>query len=156
MQITPISPQNTIRNRWILVAVESVSKWVIAKPHREALTNNVIQFFRDEIIAFSGIPADIVIDRGQNFLSNAMERFLQEGGIVHRKTSPYHPQSNGQVERVNKNIGSLIRKAMITFGGHWDDYLQHAVFVCRATKHSTTGFSPFFLLFGVEARISGS
>jgi len=147
--------ESTSKNKWIIVAVESLSKWVVAKALPNALSETVVEFLLNDIVRCFGVPQEIVSDQGKNFMSECVRRFNAALGIKHNRTTAYHPQSNGAVERVNKSIVSLIRKSIMCTGGNWEDHLARAVFTCRVVKHSATGFSPFFLLFGQEALTPG-
>lgn len=142
-------------NTSVLVAVEFASKWVIAKAVKHQLAEGIVDFIEDEIIQNFGVPVEIITDQGRNFLSDVVAKLTQRRAIIHKRTTAYHPQTNGGVERVNKTLISLIRKVLIEKGGDWEDHLAKAVFTTRITKHASTGFSPFEILFGQQPRIRG-
>ena len=68
------------------------------------------------------------------------------------RTSPYHPQTDGLVERFNKTLKALLRKLVSKEGRDWDRLLSYVLFAYREVPQSTTGFSPFKLLYGREVR----
>ena len=68
------------------------------------------------------------------------------------RTSPYHPQTDGVVERFNKTLKSMLKKVAIQEGKDWDKMIPYVLFAYREVPHSSTGFSPFELLYGREVR----
>jgi len=142
-------------NNCVIVAVEFVSKWVIVKALPNQLAENVVDFLYSEIVTMFGVPEEIISDQGTNFMSRCVAEFNRRLLINHKRTTAYHPRSNGAVERVNKNVVSLIRKCLMSSQGEWEQYISKVVFTCRVVKHASTGFSPFEVLFGREPRLPG-
>jgi len=98
-----------------------------------------------------GIPEEILTDNGSNFVSKLTETLLQALGIRHLKTSPYHPQTNGMIERWHRVLKTTLKKAGDA-EKTWDLLLPMVLFACRDAPHSATGFSPHELLFGRPMR----
>ena len=74
--------------------------------------------------------------------------------VLKSRTTAYHPASNGACERVNRTIKKGLQKSLNGENlDSWDVLLSHVVFAYNTTEHSTTGFTPYFLMFGEEARI---
>ncbi|GKD34718.1 reverse transcriptase domain-containing protein [Tanacetum coccineum] len=90
-------------NKYILVAVDYVSKWVEA----QALPTNdarvVVKFLRSLFARF-GVPKALISDRGTHFCNSQLEKALQRYGVTHKLSTAYHPQSNGQTEVTNRAI----------------------------------------------------
>ncbi|GJY50471.1 reverse transcriptase domain-containing protein [Tanacetum coccineum] len=90
-------------NKYILVAVDYVSKWVEA----EALPTNdarvVVKFLRKLFSRF-GVPKALISDRGTHFCNPLLEKTLKKYGVTHRLATPYHPQTSGQTENTNRAI----------------------------------------------------
>ena len=98
-----------------------------------------------------GIPAEVLSDRGANFLSSVMKTLFQMLGVAHIKTSPYHPQTDGMLERFHGTLKAMLRKTC-PVAKYWDQWLPYLCFAFRDAPHSATGFSPFELLFGRDVQ----
>jgi hypothetical protein len=96
-----------------------------------------------------GIPTEMLSDNGSVFVSRLTKALMKSLGVTQLLASPYHPQTNGALERWHSTLKAILRK-----GQHphqdWDLLLPYATFASRDTPHSTTGFTPFELLFGRE------
>ena len=90
--------------KYILVAVDYVSKWVVAI----ALANNegtsVIAFLKKNIFSRFGTLREIISDRGSDFCNRLFKRLFEKYGVCHNVSTPYHPQTSGQVEVSNREI----------------------------------------------------
>ena len=91
---------------------------------------------------------ELLSDQGSDFMSELMQIFLNDFGINHIRTSPYHPQSNGACERFNGTLKSMIRSLMDRFPDSWDMALPWVLFAYREVPVETFSCSPFDLLFG--------
>ena len=89
---------------YILVAVDYVSKWVEAIPIRTNDPQEVLQFITRCIFAHYGCPRAIIIDDGSHFINSHFRALLKKYGVHHRIITPYHPQTNGQVEVSNREV----------------------------------------------------
>ena len=103
------------------------------------------------IMSRLSIPKEILSDRGSNFLSSVLKETYRFLGISHSRTAAYRPQSNGSVERFHQTLLQMIRKTIVD-KREWDDMLPFLLFACREVPCSTTGFSPFGLIFGKKVR----
>nr|XP_016502100.1 PREDICTED: uncharacterized protein LOC107820352 [Nicotiana tabacum] len=97
-------------NKYILVAIDYVSKWVeaVAPPTNDA--KGVIEFLKKNIFTRFGTPRAILSDGGTHFCNRAFARLLEKYGVCHKVTTPYHLQSNEQVEVSNREIKSVLTK----------------------------------------------
>jgi transposase InsO family protein len=148
-------PVTRRRNRWILVAVDSTTNWPIARAYPDAKATTVANFLYEEIVLRFGCPQEIVTDRGSQFMSDVVARYTKRIRVNHKFTSAFHPRTNGKVERVNGMIKSMLRKYLHGAIHEWDLYLDSAVWALRIRKHSITGYSPFFLVYGREPVLPG-
>eukprot|EP00253_Pinus_taeda_P016593 PITA_16593 len=114
------------------------------------LKNSVVQFLFEDIFTRFGVPREIVTDQGSQFTSNLMEKLMEEYKIKHRKSTPYHPQENGQVESTNKVLERIITKTVHLHRRDWAEGLPEALWAYRTTWRNTIGHSPYELVYGKE------
>eukprot|EP00253_Pinus_taeda_P026709 PITA_26709 len=138
------------QKKYILVCTDYVTKWVEAKALFSATENSVITFLYEDIFIRFGVPREIVTDQGSQFTSNLMEKLMEEYKIKHKRSTPYHPQINGQVESTNKVLKSIITKTVYLHIRDWAERLPEALWAYRNTWRNTTGHSPYELVYGKE------
>ncbi|KAJ1135233.1 hypothetical protein NDU88_001677 [Pleurodeles waltl] len=97
-------------------------------------------------------PKEIVSDRGTNFMSAYMKSMWDACGVTYKFTTPYHPQSNGLVERFNKTLKGMITGLPEAIRRKWDILLPCLLFAYREVPQKWVGFSPFELLYGYPVR----
>jgi len=102
-----------------------------------------------------GCPYEIFSDRASALLSESLENFLELQTVRHKATTPYHPQTNGMVERMHAMMGHSITTLSNSQPERWEEFLPQTVFAIRVRTHAVTKNSPFFLLYGVSPRIPG-
>ncbi|XP_072316854.1 uncharacterized protein [Eucyclogobius newberryi] len=132
---------------------------VISTPFRRVAMDIVDPLVRSSgghqyILLFSrvGVPDEIVTDQGTNFTSRLMQHFHRQLGITPIKTTPYHPQTDGLVERFNQTLKKMLRKFVADIGRDWDKWLPYLLFAYREVPQASTGFSPFELLYGWDVQ----
>jgi len=145
-------PRTTNGNRYILVAMDYLTKWPEARPLPTATAEVTAHFLYEEIICRHGCPNRILSDRGTHFNNRMIEHLLKTFNIKHILSSPYHPQTNGLVERFNRTLCESLAK-LVRHSDEWDKYVAPVLFAYRSSKHSTTKITPFFLTYGREARL---
>eukprot|EP00253_Pinus_taeda_P035613 PITA_35613 len=147
--IGPINPPSK-QKKYILVCTDYVTKWVEAKALVSATENSVVNFLYEDIFTCFGVPREFVTDKGSQFTSNLVEKLMEEYKIKHRRSTPYHPQANGQVESTNKVLESIITKTVHLHRRDWAKRLLEALWAYRTTWRNTTGHSPYGLVYGKE------
>ena len=117
-------------------------------PDQRATT--VADCFVDLISRF-GVPKSILTDQGTNFESALVKRICELLGISKLRCTAVHPQTDGQTERFNRTLCDSLTHYVNSNQTDWDKWVGVCVSAFRFTKHSTTGYSPFELVHGVEA-----
>ena len=144
-------PRSKAGHKYILTICDYSSRYPEAIPLKSTDSKHVaealVPFF-----SHVGIPQEILTDCGTNFTSRLMEELYSLLGIHAIKTSPYHPQTDGLVERFNATMKSMLRKVIQKFDKQWDKALPYLMFAYREVPQESTGFSPFELLYGRKVR----
>jgi transposase InsO family protein len=98
--------------KYILVAVDIVSKSIEALPCRAADAMHSNMMFHEVIFPRYGVPRIVISDGGSYFIDRTFQKALTEVGVDHRIATPYHPQMSGQVETSNKQIKNILQKTV--------------------------------------------
>jgi len=144
-------PKTTYGNVYIAVAVDYLTKWPEARAIPDATADSVAAFFYEDIICRHGCPKELVSDNGSAFISQMVEKLLQQHQVKHRLISPYHPQSNGLVEQFNRTLCKAVAKYVQLVEEDWDRFIPSVLFAYRTMKHNTTKYEPFKLVYGRNA-----
>src|SRR3954467_8525785 len=138
----------------LLVAVEKFTKWVEAKPVQKCDGKTATKFLRELIYRY-GFPNSIITDNGTNFAKGAMAEFCEEHHIRLDLASVAHPESNGQAERANQSIlhglKPRLQVPLERTAGCWVEELPSVIWGIRTSVNRSTGFTPFFMVYGAEA-----
>jgi hypothetical protein len=137
-------------NRYILVVTDYLTKWPEAIAMKETTAENVTEFIYKRIICVHGCPKIILSDRGTHFRNKLVDGLCEKFEIKHKLSSPYHPQTNGLVERFNRTLCESLAKVSQR-ENEWDEHIESVLFAYRTTKHNTTKKTPFFMVYGREA-----
>ncbi|OBZ81591.1 Transposon Tf2-6 polyprotein, partial [Choanephora cucurbitarum] len=148
-------PKTIYGNKWLLVAVDYLINWPIARAVPVASQEAVADFIYEEIVMRFGCPTEIITDRGANFTSGLVKAYVKRLSVNHELTSAFHPRTNGKVERYNGVLKQMLRKYVNGAIHRWDDFVNAALWTSRIRVHSTTGFSPFYLTYGREPKLPG-
>jgi hypothetical protein len=139
-------------NQHMLVATEYFTKWPIVKAVQKADQETTARFLYEEIYAQFGPPSEFLTDNGGHFDNITFANFCAMVRTKHKFSSPYHPQTNGQVERFNGTLVKALKKLSMSFPRNWDDHIPAVMFAYRTRCHSTIGVSPFELMYGTTPR----
>ena len=133
----------------ILVITEMLSRY----PYAVAIKSKTAVEISGHLfiyISLFGPPQSMGSDNGSEFVNEIVDTMLSNIGIEHRVTSAYHPNTNGQCERFNATLISSLRKHCEKHPTDWVQWLPFVLMSYRSRIHSTTGHSPFSLMFGRE------
>ncbi|GJR93649.1 reverse transcriptase domain-containing protein [Tanacetum coccineum] len=135
------------KNKYILVAVDYLSKWVEAK----ALPTNdarVVCKFLKSLFARFGAPRAIISDRGTHFCNDQFTKVMQKYGVTHRLSTAYHPQTSGQVEVSNRGLKRILERTIGENRASWSDKLDDALWAFRTAYKTPIGCTPYKLVYG--------
>ena len=137
----------------ILVVTDHFTKYSQAYPTRNQTAKMTAQVLYNNFIVHYGFPARLHSDQGRNFESKVIKELCVLGGIEKSRTTPYHPMGNDQCERFNRTLLEMLGTLETDQKVDWKTYVAPLVHMYNSTQHDTTGFSPYFLLFGREPRL---
>uniref|UniRef100_A0A5S6QBE1 RNA-directed DNA polymerase n=1 Tax=Trichuris muris TaxID=70415 RepID=A0A5S6QBE1_TRIMR len=142
-------PQSSAGNRYALVIQDYFTKWVSALPLKDQTATNIAKHLVN-LFCQMGPPEVIHTDQGRNFESDVLTEVWNTFRIRKTRTTPYHPQGDGLVERTNRAILQILR-TLAAKDSEWDHLLPAAVLAYNTSKHTSTGFSPYQLIFGRQS-----
>nr|GFA64919.1 hypothetical protein [Tanacetum cinerariifolium] len=140
-------------NKYILVAVDYLSKWVEAK----ALPTNdarVVCKFLKSLFARFGTPRAIISDRGTHFCNDQFGKVMRKYGVNHRLATTYHPQNSGQVEVFNRGLKRILERTIGQNRASWSDKLEDALWAFRTSYKTPIGCTPYKLVYGKACHLS--
>ncbi|CAF3459054.1 unnamed protein product [Rotaria socialis] len=146
----PITPQG---NKYVLAITDYFTKWVIAIPLVNQTAQTTAEILYEYYICNYGVPNTIISDQGPHFNNQLITAFTKILGCHHIKSTPYHPQTNGAIERFNSTFERQIAKLTDQCINDWDIHLKSIVFAYNTGQHATTKFSPYELQFGRKPKL---
>lgn len=132
--------------------MDYATKWVEAEASRTATAEVVAKFLIDKVICRFGCIRELHSDRGTNFRSTLVSELLRGLGVRTSYTTAYHPQCNGLVEHFNGTLAQMLSNYVSTNQKDWDLYVNLTCFSYNTSIQETTRHTPFYLLYGREAR----
>jgi transposase InsO family protein len=140
----------------ILVVVDKLSRYAHFIPLSHPYTaNTVAQAYMDHVFKLHGMPLALISDRDKVFTSNFWQHLFRLSGTQMRMSSAYHPQTDGQTERVNQCLETYLRCFSHACPSQWSKWLALAEYWYNTSPHSALGMSPFQVLYGHEPRQLG-
>ena len=136
--------------KYLLTIVDRFSRWTEAIPLKDITTASLVDNFLLHWVARYGIPRSITTDRGAQFESQIWKELLNSLGTKKIRTTAYHPQSNGLVERFNKRLKEALRAHADLNGSTWLEKLLHIMLAIRAAVKDDRMVSPAQILYGME------
>ncbi|KAD6454323.1 hypothetical protein E3N88_09029 [Mikania micrantha] len=139
--------------KFLVVAIDYFTKWPEVRPLATITGKQIIKFFWECIICRFGLPGVIITDNGKQFESDPFKSWCMELHIRQVFTSVAHPQSNGQVERMNRSIVDGLKARLGRHGKYWVEELPSVLWAIRTLEKTSHGKTPFSLVYGSEAVI---
>lgn len=148
--IDPINPKATNGHRFILEAIDYLTKRVEAISFASIIQKVFVKFLKTNIICRYGIPQEIIMDNATNLNGAVVTGFNKLFKIKHHNSTPYRPQMNGVIEVDNKNVKKIISKMIVTYQD-WHEMLPYVLHGYCTTMCTSTRATPYSLVYEIEA-----
>jgi len=145
-------PQTSLGNQYILTMQDELTRYAIAVALSATDAQTVAQAFVECFVCIYGIPVSILTDCGTNFLSDVFKQMCKLLDIEKSKSTPWHPQTNGFLERSHRTLKNYLR-SFVDKDNEWDNLLCYATFCYNSTIHTSTNYTPYELVFGHKPNI---
>ena len=146
-------PRTARGNRYVLVVSDYFTRWPEAFATADQKSETVARILMDGVVARHGLPHVLHSDQGPSFESKVIRHLCDWLGIRKTRTTPYHPQGDGLVERFNRTLLGKLRAYCHNNPHDWDRYLDTALGSYRTSTQTSLGASPFELLYGRRPRL---
>ena len=153
MDLLDMSVTTARGNRYVLVIVDCFTRWTEAFPLPDKTAHSVADAFFNNVVCRFGMPIVIHSDQGREFENKILHELCLIGGSHKTRTSPYHPESDGMVERFNRTLLMMLAMVAGKNRDDWDDLLPAVMMAYRSSVHESTGYSPYRLMFGEECTL---
>ena len=150
-ETVPLKEEPDIHN--VMVLQDHFSKYVVVYVVKDQTACTATETLRNGYFGLFGVPAYLISDQGKAFTGHIITHLCDLYGVQKLRTSPYHAQTNGQVEHMNQMIIHMIGKLEDDRKACWSEYLPELLLAYIATCSAVTGYSPYYLLFGRRPRI---
>ena len=144
-------PRTKSGNEYLLTIMCTSTRFPEAIPLRNIKTKSIVKALI-KIFTFVGLPKSVQSDQGSNFMSGIFQQVMHELGIKQYRSSAYHPESQGALERFHQTLKNMIRSYCFDTEKDWDEGIHLLLFAVRESVQESLGFSPFELVFGHSAR----
>ena len=137
---------------YALGIIDVFSRFPMIVPLRSTDSKTIVNALLTRWISIFGCPEIILSDNAANLSGNLVSVFCRRFGICKIEASPYHPQTNGKIERLFRTVKDMIYCFSAQEGSDWTDAISHIEIGLRATRHSVTGFAPYQVIFGSKMK----
>src|SRR5215470_9311442 len=139
--------------KYIGVAVEGLSKWIVAEALRDASALGVARMIIDRLMFEFGSFKVLQSDNGKHFRNALVTAICSKLNIKNVFSNVYSPQTQGGVEKANRMVGDMLSQYVIKSGKDWKKWLQVVVFHYNTTPSVATGLSPYEVMYGRKAKL---
>lgn len=146
-------PKSTEGCRYILVVMCYLTKWITIIPLIETSAKTIANVMLEKVFLVHGPPAELLSDQGSNFTSALFQELCKLLKIIHVKTTIFHPQSDGMVERANRSIQASLAKMCKGKPHNWQACVPSFTWAYNTTPHSSTGITPFEMVYGTPPKM---
>ena len=150
-ETVPLWQEPVIRN--VMVMQDHFSKYVVAYVVKDKTAQTATETLRSRYFRLFSAPAYLISHQGKAFMGHLITNLCELYGVQKLQISPYHAQTNGQVERMNQMIIRMIGKLEQDKKSHWSEHLPEMLAAYNGIRSVVTGYGPYFLLFGRKARM---
>ena len=144
-------PKTRSGHKYLLTIMDMSSRFPEAIPLRNITAKTVVEALVQFFTRY-GLPKEVQSDQGSNFMSGLFQEVMYRLGVKQLKSSAYHPQSQGALERYHQTLKTMIRAFCEEYPEDWDKGIPFLLFASRDSPNESTGFSPFELVYGHEVR----
>ena len=137
----------------VLVITDHFTRYALAYPSKTQTAQATARILWDNFICHYGFPEKFISDQGRNFESDLIKELCKIAGVKKLHTTPYHPQGNGQCERFNSTLCNMLGTLSEKEKSDWKSYLGCMTHAYNCTKHASTTYSPYYLMFGRHPRL---
>ena len=142
-------PETKAGNCYLLTIMCQFTRFPEAIPLRNIKSSKIVSALV-KFFTFVGLPVYVQSDQGSNVTSTLMQQVMKELGVQHYKSSAYHPESQGAIERFHQTFKNMIRAYCLEYQTEWDQGIHMLLFAVREGIQESLGFSPFELVFGLQ------
>ena len=137
----------------VLVITDHFTRYALAYPSKTQTAQATARILWDNFICHYGFPEKFISDQGRNFESDLIKELCKIAGVKKIHTTPYHPQGNGQCERFNSTLCNMLGTLSEDEKSDWKSHLGCMTHAYNCTKHASTTYSPYYLMFGRHPRL---
>ena len=137
----------------VLVITDHFTRYALAYPSKTQTAQATARILWDNFICHYGFPEKFISDQGRNFESDLIKELCKIAGVKKVHTTPYHPQGNGQCERFNSTLCNILGTLSDEEKSDWKSHLGCMTHAYNCTKHASTTYSPYYLMFGRHPRL---
>jgi len=153
VDITGRRPKSARGNEYMVTVIDDFSKWAEVFAVRNHTAPTVAKVLVDQVFSRWCAPYRLLVDNSPEFRSELFSEVCKLLEVDKLHTTPYRPQTNGCIERFHLTLNRMLGKVVSENQKDWDSHLPAVLSVYRASKHESTGFTPYELVMGQKPRM---